>query len=250
MGKSRRKNKEKIRGTPIKKPKQMDKLLLWKTIIWTAPVIGIMIGGIISLIANYKVNNLELQKKSMEQMQTATSGSISPKREAVINRPQIITLLAGGNTYNTNAMVLKKGWIYKPLEGIGSDFSLYIKLTPQGTISINCTFRDFNGNIVAEMNNNEWEINPNNFFKRNYDAQGVEVIDREGITKFQIEFIDYNTLKLGGVFKDSRNLIFVSDTMTTIYDIHSITKEEIIKMSETIPEIFLYPAEKYFGLRK
>ena len=111
-------------------------------------------------------------------------------------------------------------------------------------------FRDFNGKIVAEMNENEWKINPNNYFKRNYDAQGIEVIDQEGITKFQIDFIDFNIIKLGGVFKDSKNLMFVSDTMTTIYDIRSISKEESIKKSETIPEIFLYPAEKYFGQRK
>ena len=100
------------------------------------------------------------------------------------------------------------------------------------------------------MSENEWKINPNNYFKRNYDAQGIEVIDQEGITKFQVEFIDFNIIKLGGVFKDSENLMFVSDTMTTIFDIRSISKEESIRRSETIPEIFLYPAEKHFGQRR
>ncbi|NLE27708.1 MAG: hypothetical protein GX625_20705 [Clostridiaceae bacterium] len=244
------KNQNKTRSIPKKKTQKMDKLLVWKTVIWAAPVIGALIGGIISLIANYKVNNIELERKSIEDMKSATSGSISPKNIVEINRSQPISILAGGNKYITNAGSLLSGKVYKPLESIGSDFSLYIKLSSQGTLSINCMFRDFNGKIVAEMNENEWKINPNNYFKRNYDAQGIEVIDQEGITKFQIDFIDFNIIKLGGVFKDSKNLMFVSDTMTTIYDIRSISKEESIKKSETIPEIFLYPAEKYFGQRK
>jgi hypothetical protein len=243
-------NQNKSHSIPTKKPQKMDKLLIWKTVIWVAPVIGALIGGIISLIANYKVNNIELEKKSIEEMKAATSGSISPKNIVEINRSQPISILAGGNKYITNAGSLLSGKEYKPLGGIGSDFSLYIKLSPQGTLSINCVFRDFNGRIVAEMSENEWKINPNNYFKRNYDAQGIEVIDQEGITKFQVEFIDFNIIKLGGVFKDSENLMFVSDTMTTIFDIRSISKEESIRRSETIPEIFLYPAEKHFGQRR
>ena len=51
------KNQNKTRSIPKKKTQKMDKLLVWKTVIWAAPVIGALIGGIISLIANYKVNN-------------------------------------------------------------------------------------------------------------------------------------------------------------------------------------------------
>jgi len=90
-------NQNKSHSIPTKKPQKMDKLLIWKTVIWVAPVIGALIGGIISLIANYKVNNIELEKKSIEEMKAATSGSISPKNIVEINRSQPISILAGGN---------------------------------------------------------------------------------------------------------------------------------------------------------
>lgn len=48
----------------------MDNLIIWKTVLWSAPVVGVIIGGIISLFANFKINNIEKEIKKQETQQT------------------------------------------------------------------------------------------------------------------------------------------------------------------------------------
>jgi hypothetical protein len=239
-----------MKGKTKKRPKTMDHLYNWKLIMWVGPVVCAFIGGLIYIIANVKVHNLDAEIKAQEGKKVTTTGIITPAKVNSVVIPRYITLIVGSNKIQIDSRLLTKGNSFKPLEwGLGYDFPLSIKLNREGNILVDCNFKDLSGKIVAEMINNEWEINPNNFFKRNYDDHGVEIIDQEGIMKLQIDFIDNDKLKIGGIIKDSRQVHFISDAMIESTDNGLINKDKITKLSETIPNMFIYPADKNLGLR-
>lgn len=65
---------------------------------------------------------------------------------------------------------------------------------------ISAVVRSLDGRIVAKIHNNEWVLNPNNYFRRNFDKSALEVIDEYDIPVLQIEYLTKNQMKLGGIF--------------------------------------------------
>jgi len=223
----------------------MDNLLTWELIRYGAPVLGI----IVMLVATVKIHNIKSKNERMEKAISATSGMIvPPKIDTGIS--QIVTVSFGTNNLNVAKGFITNGKSFNPLGGLGCDLPLSFTLDQSGALMVSASFRDYNESTVAEISNNEWQINPNNYFKRNYDSQGFEVIDKEGLTKFQVEFIDGEKIKIGGVFRDTYNWWFVNDTTVYMTDVKLLKKEDIIKESERVPDMFQYPEDKYFGVRK
>lgn len=242
VGRSDRKVKQPITNT--NKPKKMDNLLGWELIRVGAPLIGIIVAG----IATIRIHNIKSENDRIEKAISATTGTITPpKADKVLGRQ--VTVLCGTNALNVFKGFITNGKSFNPMIELGSDLPLTITLDQNGALLVSAKFTDFDGSIVAIIKNNEWEINPNNYFRRNYDSVGFEVIDREGITKFQIEFITNEKIKIGGVFRDSKNWLFVYDRTLSATDIRAIKKEEIIAESAQVPDMFKYPADKYFGVR-
>jgi len=236
----------KVKQPVIKKnkPKKMDSLLIWELVRVAAPVLGIAV----MIVATIRIHNIKIQNERIEKAISATTGTITPPKVSSEIVSQV-TVLIGTNTLNVNKGFVTNGRSFSPLTGLGSDLPLTFTLDQDGALMVSAKFKDFNGGIVGVIKNNEWEINPNNYFRRNYDSRGLEVIDREGITKFQIEFITNEKIKIGGVFRDSVNWLFVNDRTISVTDVRAIKKEEIIAKSELIPDMFKYPADKYFGVR-
>ncbi len=227
------------------KPKKMDSLLIWELVRVAAPVLGIAV----IIFATIRIHNIKAENVRIEKAISATSGVIQPP--TLGNRMGgKVTVLFGGNELNLITGNITKGKFFNPMPMVGAFMPLEVSFSETGALLVNARFTDFDGSIVAVMKNNEWEMNPNNYFRRNYDEQAFEITDKDGITKFQIEFINNVTIKFGGVFRDSVNWWFVTESKATIYDIGAITKEEIIEKSVLVPEIFEYPATKYIGVRK
>lgn len=196
------------------------------------------------------INSLERAIKNQEASKAATIGVIAPADSNIVTLPRYLTLLVGSNRVQIDKNLLLNGKSVNPMiVAFPSDFPLSMKLSDDGKLLVDCNFRDLSGKIVAEMINNEWEINPNNYFQRNYDAYGVEVIDQEGISILQIDFVNNNTIKLGGVIRDSQSVYFISDTNMNAWDIRLINKTEIINISKSIPKMFVYPAVNNLGKR-
>lgn len=242
VGKSNWKVKQPI--TKKNKPKKMDSLLIWELVRVAAPALGIAV----MIVATIRIHNIKKENEGIDKAISATTGTITPQKVSSDNGSQV-TVLIGTNTLNVNKGFITNGRLFSPLTGIGSNLPLTFTLDQNGALMVSAKFKDYNGDIVAVIKNNEWEINPNNYFRRNYDSRGLEVIDREGITKFQIEFITNDKIKIGGVFRDSTNWLFVNDRTISGTDVRAINKEEIIAQSELIPDMFKYPADKYFGVR-
>lgn len=227
----------------------MEQIHVWKQVAWLAPVICVFIGGLILFYANNKIHKLEAEIQIIEQKKSSKTGTITPAKVKPIFFQKYITILIGSNKYEIDRLLLISDSALNPFKGSLISIPLSIKLSKEGNLLVNCTFRDLSGKIVAELTENEWEVNPNNFFKRNYDDHGLEVIDQEGIMKLQIDFINNETLKIGGIIRDINDIHFISERMVISSDLRAVNKEEIIKSSEIISNMFVYPADKYFGKR-
>lgn len=129
------------------------------------------------------------------------------------------------------------------------NFAISIKIL-KNKIYVSAKVRSLDGKITAEIENNEWELNPNNYFKRNFDKSGLEIIDEFGIPIFQIDLIDNNSIRLGGIFiNEITSIIIKSNTSPlTAYggipDIENLKKEGL-----EIQKMFKYPSNKYIGER-
>jgi hypothetical protein len=91
---------------------------------------------------------------------------------------------------------LSEGVVLQPL-GRYAPFS--ISKDTNGLL-ISAVVRSLDGRIVAKIHNNEWVLNPNNYFRKNFDKSALEVIDEYDIPVLQIEYLTENHLKLGGIF--------------------------------------------------
>ncbi|MGB8490969.1 MAG: hypothetical protein WCE64_07910 [Bacteroidales bacterium] len=230
-------------------------ILVWKIIQYAGPAFCALIGTFIVILSISKIHSLELAIKHQEFKRSTTTGVITPADSVTSRLPKYITLQIGSNKVQVDKRNLINGNSLNPMEvgitaiGLLSDFPIFVKLSKEGNLLVDCTFRDFSGKIVAEMTNNEWEINPNNYFQRNYDSHGVEIIDQDGIFTLQIDLVDNNTIKLGGVIKDSYQVYFISDKTMRSWDYRLISKEEIIKNRKLVPKLFVYPAANNLGKR-
>lgn len=144
---------------------------------------------------------------------------------------------------------MRKGEKIYPLAFIGG-YNITLKLQNE-QILLSADFRSLDGKKVAEIIDNEWHINFNNYFDRNYDENGLEVIDQDGITKFQIDFTDIYNIRLGGSFIAGGSLCtFHDDGRTFVIGLKTYDIEELLKISSKIETMFLYPADNHFGVRK
>lgn len=118
---------------------------------------------------------------------------------------------------------------------------------------------DREGKIVCEIENNEWSTNSNNFYKRNYDSQAVEVIDQYNNVVLSVELQSENIIDLKGIFfSDRGDCISINDE--SIFVLRYIGKLP----STVLPEIslsryneegrritrkFVYVGKDYLGKR-
>lgn len=114
-----------------------------------------------------------------------------------------------------------------------------------GKLSISAIIRDLNGQIIAELVNNEWQINEHNMFDRNYNDSAIEVKDKTGKVVLQAAHFG-DTIFFAGILhcKNGRTV-----------SLHPIQKGEAVM--ELIPPgkesdyqinpIFKYPSDRYFG---
>lgn len=81
--------------------------------------------------------------------------------------------------------------------GIHVPFS--IRKTKEGLL-VSMVMRSLDGKVIARLFENEWVLNPNQYYRRNFDDSALEVIDEFGLPALQIEYIDPVTVRFGGVF--------------------------------------------------
>jgi hypothetical protein len=120
-------------------------------------------------------------------------------------------------------------------------------------ISVSAKVLSADGNLSAELINNEWKINENNYFDRNYDSTALEVRDaKRGLVVLQVELLDRQSLRLSGLFEDSSCVWCVTESP----EILRLTRNEIEKYADRIEsclktqeKLFEYPSDLHLHER-
>jgi hypothetical protein len=70
--------------------------------------------------------------------------------------------------------------------------------------------------LGTDIKDNEWEINPNNYFKRTYSELGLEVTDNFNLPILQVKVIDENTVALHGVFISKTTVVVATESGVSV----------------------------------
>ena len=71
-------------------------------------------------------------------------------------------------------------------------------------IKLTACLRNNKGQIIAKIEGNEWKVNPNNIFDRNYAKNALEVKDNDGNIILQVQLVR-GIIELQGLFYGSNN---------------------------------------------
>ncbi|NCO67705.1 MAG: hypothetical protein COY75_01380 [Nitrospirae bacterium CG_4_10_14_0_8_um_filter_41_23] len=134
----------------------------------------------------------------------------------------------------------------QPLFKIFDDNALII-IIDDGQVKVSTIIRNKAGTAVAELINNEWKVNKNNTFDRNYSKDAIEVKDNTGDIVLQVKVLD-DRIQFQGKFYDSNG-------KGVALGKHESGKGGIIEMTGTrhpqlemkIEPIFQYPSDNHLG---
>lgn len=226
----------------------------WKLIQYIAPILAsATVGVAIWAFAHQKVTKLEGRKRTIEQnavklkqQQSALSGKLSSK---IVEGRNAVTIHFGRSHISASIQALREGMSMQPFSFIG-DRNITIRLKDE-SILVSAEFRSLDGKIVAGIVDNEWQINPNNYFDRNYDSNGLEIIDQDGITKFQIDFTDLYNIRIGGSFISNGSMYaFLPGGQSIVLGLDGQSKDQLIGLGSRIETLFTYPSQSHFGQRR
>lgn len=202
---------------------------------WYLLSIGIILIGVF-----YQVNDY-VQEKDEERKSTLV-GKIDIPGKCEMDS---VNLFVGSFVLSIPIEHFKEG---KPIshlkEFFGFDYPLSIKLI-ENSIVVGTKIKSIDGKIIAEIKENNWIVNPNNYYLRNYDNYAFEVIDSNDIPMLQVEMIDECMVSIKGVFIGEEKMIIINEGMEFYEKDSSIAIERGMR----IKRLFEYPSEYYLGKR-
>ncbi len=84
-------------------------------------------------------------------------------------------------------------------------------------LHISTTIRDYSRNAVAVITDNEWEVNNQDFFKKNFTKNTFEIVDNEGNVYLQVDMLDSATVRLNALYYYKKPCVsFVKEGDSTI----------------------------------
>lgn len=144
--------------------------------------IGIFLSAIGGLGA-YIYGNRVLQEKEAKQTYV---GRLETEQKLILSK--------GKNIYpeielgDSGAIFKYTGPKGSPLFKIAGDNDITIEVD-SGQIKVSTKIRGQNGQMVAEILKNEWKVNPNNSWDRNYSKNALEVRDSIGDVVLQVRLV-------------------------------------------------------------
>ena len=134
----------------------------------------------------------------------------------------------------------------QPLFKIFNDNSLTIILD-RGQVKVSTLIRDKSGSAVAELINNEWKVNINSAFDRNYSKDALEVKDNTGDIVLQVKVLQ-DRIQFQGKFYDNQgNGVALGKHDSGQGGIIEKTGARHPNLELKIEPIFLYPSENHLG---
>ncbi|MFH1101385.1 MAG: hypothetical protein V1726_05050 [Methanobacteriota archaeon] len=133
---------------------------------------------------------------------------------------------------------------YSVLDILGINVTIWIE---NGKLKISTILRNENGEIVAELKANEWQVNPNLIFDRNFDDTAIEVINTKGDVVLQADLVERCVKFVGYFYREDGWQIAVGPSETGGGYIELRPPGEEIQMN--FDKIFQYPSELHPGER-
>lgn len=208
---------------------------------------GVIIIIIIPTILTGFYYLLEVNKEIIEQKKKATSGIISTKIDL---NEKYVWIKVGSNQirYQTEFLIDGKRFDPSVMLNLRGEYPIEFWLDETG-IKIDATINSIDGKIVAQIKNNEWLINPNNYFDRNYDKFGFEVIGEYGLPIIQIDATGNNEIYIGGIYYLENDLVIINkDGVYRLGDTGSI--KEVLNYAKGMERIFKYPSDLHLSERQ
>ncbi len=224
MGKGKR-NKSKKRARKKKvSPKKPWYMIVWQHIKkhWPIYTTLLSLGLAIASFAYYK----------LDKQKNALTGVISSPHSA-----EVKYLSIGSTRFiidSPDGVFLKDG--EQPV--------LTMNLN-DGKLMVSTIIRDTKGEIVAELIDNEWQLNDQNIFDRNYTDNALEVRDQTGKVTLQVVHFG-DTIHLAGIFRCRNQWTNVFCPLAeggAVIDM----KPPGVEPEHSIQQIFRYPSERHFG---
>lgn len=141
--------------------------------------------------------------------------------------------------------VWKVPTIEHPLLTDGDSLLLQVESSPRGLL-VSAMLRDAGGRVIGRLERNEWLHNAHGAFDRNFTADAVEVVDRDGTVVFQ-------AVRSGGVV--SVEGVFQCRNGTTLQLMHGATPAQAVFAVSpanlppmlSIPPLCAYPSAQRLG---
>jgi hypothetical protein len=167
-----------------------------------------------------------------DKHRNATSGVISSSTES-----QALSISVGSAEFR---MLSKDGVVFA--EGDDSLLSIHLR---NGKLLVTTQIRDANGNLIAEMKDNEWKHEPQPaIFDRNYTQDALEIRDRTGRVVLQVADLG-NTIDVAAVFHCKNGSTYLVGPLAGGSGIELRPPGQAL--TNEIPNICDYPSELHFG---
>lgn len=148
---------------------------------------------------------------------------------------------------DSGAVLIHGGMPGAPLFDYGGD-KLIIGLDARGRVLVSVVVRDQVGNVVAELVQNEWKVNPAGSWDRNYSNNALEVRDPRGDVVLQVRLVENRAHLQAKLFNREGNGFVVraagpGEGSGGILAFSPAAERDRL----TIPPLFRYPSELHLG---
>lgn len=173
------------------------------------------------------------RQDDLDAQYAATSGKLSGGLE---NRTMTYPSIKIGT-----AQFVQQGPTGTPMFLIGSDpITVWIE---NGELKVNLTLRDQSGSIVTKIVANEWQVNPNLIFDKNFDDKSFEVVDVKGDVVLQLVFDGTSVQFCGKFYLSDGRRVGIGNNIIEI-------KLHGQQMQLNFTPVFKYPSSEYPGQRR
>jgi hypothetical protein len=196
---------------------------------------------ILLLIVGAMIEALNIWRQNKNTANLKFSGTFSSKAEKRDVNPKF-------EFGNSGAILELSNLQLEPLAGFLEENNLTLSVD-SGRLEVSTLVRDADGRIIAQIVKNDWKLNTNKIFDRNYQKDALEVINERGEVVLQIKLIR-NKVSLQGLFYDSKgNGILVAERERNgeMYGFIEILGPGHLRPSYSIKPIFEYPSDQHLG---
>lgn len=147
----------------------------------------------------------QFYRSQMEQWRAASNGTLSPRIASSVN---VERFSVGARSFRVQA---SEGLVFRD-----ANEELLRVRTDEGRLLVSARFLDEEGALIAQLVDNEWGLNRNRYFDRNYTQNALEVVDQKGRVALQLVH-GGNTINVEGIFRcrEGRHLVMMHSPKTS-----------------------------------